>query len=887
MTAGGKNVAPAVLEDRLRAHALVSQALVVGDRQPFIAALVTLDPDSFPLWAETHGKSGSRVADLVDDPDLLAEIADAPSTTPTPRSPRPSRSASSGSCPRRLDRGGRPAHAQPQAQAQRRACASSRTRSPRSTPLSAAGVRGRSQPLRELATIRTSRRTSSSAIRCRRCSRASSLERSASLTSSSRQRDPDVRIGASRRGHAVERKGLRPWTDAEILLVVGRGRRRPGCRAGLRLRPGRRGPGRRASSTTVEVLVATAARSRPGESAADAADTPASCCSQAGARATRCSPGSTNDGADFTEQVALTTIYPGEQILDRKVRHRRPVEAPSASPIPEGMIAISVNLDRPARVGGFTKPGLARWSIFVTGTSGDRHRRPTTRLLLDAGPGASRDRARPAGRSAPTTTDPDGAVDATATAEARSPRTLLTLALDQDEAASVIAVAAGPTASWPSACRNDAELEIGDSDHRRRSSSPSSTGGDRDARPRRTRRPDGRRRCSRRCRRAPTASTRADRMLAWLDQHPDEYVVVLGPEPRPRRSRSRSARTCASPGRPSAWCWSSSTVDTDVLYPRDEGRRPRRRRRPTTPTALATAVRQAHQLFVGPARARRAPQTGPRRSRSSPPRAASARPPWRSTWRSRSPTRGARKVCLVDLDLAFGDVAITMQLFPTPLHRAGHRRRGLLDLADARGPAHPAPGLPDGAGRAAAPRRPRAGHPGAGLAHPAHPQGGVRLRRGRHRARPSTTRSLTALDETDECVIIATLDVPTLKNVKVALETLEMLNIASGHRHLLLNRADDAVGHQQRQGRGRSSACRSAAQVSTSIDIAAATNAGTPDRGRASPQHPASAAIRELASHRWPASRSRRRRADTRRDRRRRRPTRAAACSDARRRVAS
>jgi long-chain acyl-CoA synthetase len=73
VTAGGKNVAPAVLEDRLRAHALVDQCMVVGDGQPFIAALVTLDPDSAPAWAKTHGKSG-RIADLVDDPDLRAEI---------------------------------------------------------------------------------------------------------------------------------------------------------------------------------------------------------------------------------------------------------------------------------------------------------------------------------------------------------------------------------------------------------------------------------------------------------------------------------------------------------------------------------------------------------------------------------------------------------------------------------------------------------------------------------------------------------------------------------------------------------------------------------------------------------------------------------------------
>jgi long-chain acyl-CoA synthetase len=75
VTAGGKNVAPAVLEDRLRAHNLVSQCMVVGDGQPFIAALVTIDTDSFPAWAEARGKSGDvSVADLVDDPDLRAEV---------------------------------------------------------------------------------------------------------------------------------------------------------------------------------------------------------------------------------------------------------------------------------------------------------------------------------------------------------------------------------------------------------------------------------------------------------------------------------------------------------------------------------------------------------------------------------------------------------------------------------------------------------------------------------------------------------------------------------------------------------------------------------------------------------------------------------------------
>src|SRR4029077_2138845 len=75
VTAGGKNVAPALLEDRLRAHPLISQAMAVGDKQPFIAALITIDPEAFPGWKERNGKDpNATVADLATDPDLLAEI---------------------------------------------------------------------------------------------------------------------------------------------------------------------------------------------------------------------------------------------------------------------------------------------------------------------------------------------------------------------------------------------------------------------------------------------------------------------------------------------------------------------------------------------------------------------------------------------------------------------------------------------------------------------------------------------------------------------------------------------------------------------------------------------------------------------------------------------
>ncbi len=55
VTAGGKNVAPAVLEDRLRAHPLVSQCIVVGDGKPFIAALITIDEDMLPAWLSNNG----------------------------------------------------------------------------------------------------------------------------------------------------------------------------------------------------------------------------------------------------------------------------------------------------------------------------------------------------------------------------------------------------------------------------------------------------------------------------------------------------------------------------------------------------------------------------------------------------------------------------------------------------------------------------------------------------------------------------------------------------------------------------------------------------------------------------------------------------------------
>ncbi|MGH3342616.1 MAG: AMP-dependent synthetase/ligase [Carbonactinosporaceae bacterium] len=78
VTSGGKNVAPAVLEDRIRAHPLVSQCMVVGDRRAYVAALVTIDAEALTHWKSQHGKPAeASVAQLYEDPELRSTIEQA------------------------------------------------------------------------------------------------------------------------------------------------------------------------------------------------------------------------------------------------------------------------------------------------------------------------------------------------------------------------------------------------------------------------------------------------------------------------------------------------------------------------------------------------------------------------------------------------------------------------------------------------------------------------------------------------------------------------------------------------------------------------------------------------------------------------------------------
>jgi pilus assembly protein CpaE len=203
-----------------------------------------------------------------------------------------------------------------------------------------------------------------------------------------------------------------------------------------------------------------------------------------------------------------------------------------------------------------------------------------------------------------------------------------------------------------------------------------------------------------------------------------------------------------------------------------------------------------------------------------------------------------RRVCLVDLDLAFGDVAITLQLFPA------------RTIADA---VHLASGLDftvlepllthhhDEMYALVAPVQPDAKD-----AIPASLVGRVLqlLKANFDHVVVDSSPSfdeyvLQAVDETDEMLLVTALDVPTLKNVKVAVETLDLLNFPTARRHLVLNRADDKVG-LTRDKVESTLGMSVAAAIPTSSQVAHATNSGEPIVA-SQPKHQVSQAIRRLA----------------------------------------
>lgn len=208
--------------------------------------------------------------------------------------------------------------------------------------------------------------------------------------------------------------------------------------------------------------------------------------------------------------------------------------------------------------------------------------------------------------------------------------------------------------------------------------------------------------------------------------------------------------------------------------------------------------------------------------------------------------KGRRNVCLVDLDLAFGDVAIALQLFPS------HTIADAVPMGDSLD----APGLQalltqhsPGLSALVAPLE-----PGSAEKVPVEVVATVL-----HLLREQfdyvvvdtppafTDHVLSAFDESDVLVLLATLDVPALKNLKLTLETLELLNYAKEHWRVVLNRADSKVGLSLSEVE-KTLRVPIAGQIPSSRAVPASVNRGVPIVTE-EPHHPVSSAIRQFAEN--------------------------------------
>jgi pilus assembly protein CpaE len=206
--------------------------------------------------------------------------------------------------------------------------------------------------------------------------------------------------------------------------------------------------------------------------------------------------------------------------------------------------------------------------------------------------------------------------------------------------------------------------------------------------------------------------------------------------------------------------------------------------------------------------------------------------------------RGKHRVCVVDLDLGFGDIAITLQMFPARTIADAVPLGSGLDMSVIEPLLTP---HRDGLWALAAPVQPDAKD-----SIPAQLIGTVLqlLKTAFDFVVVDTAPAfdehvLAALDATDELLLVTTLDVPTLKNVKIAVETLDLLNFPVARRRLVLNRADEKVGltHDKVES---TLGMKIAVSIPTSPQVATATNAGEPITS-ALPKHPVSVAIAGMA----------------------------------------
>ncbi len=205
---------------------------------------------------------------------------------------------------------------------------------------------------------------------------------------------------------------------------------------------------------------------------------------------------------------------------------------------------------------------------------------------------------------------------------------------------------------------------------------------------------------------------------------------------------------------------------------------------------------------------------------------------------------GQKKVALVDLDLAFGDVAITLQLFPARTIADTVSMGSGLDIGALETLMTP---HKDNVSALVAPVQPDA----KDTIPPALVGKILRLLKAEHdyvvvdTAPAFDEHVLQALDDSDEILLVTTLDVPTLKNVKIAVETLDLLNIPPSRRRLILNRADEKVGLTAEKVES-TLGMSIATSIPTSSQVPNSTNSGEPIMV-AFPRHPVSQAISCLA----------------------------------------